>query len=382
QNESSERVAPRLERRRKKVSRTGILEQAEKLMSDMSGSKAVLEIEFEDEVGTGLGPTLEFYTLVSLELRQPERGLWRETSGASGGLFPKPLPHGAKGSNVNQLRSKFRFLGRLFGRSLMDQRLLDIPLARPFYKWLLGREGEMEVADLIDIDPLLGQTFVKLLDLAKDAQANAAEVESLYLDFTLPGKEGIELMKGGKNISVAASNLEQYLELVLHWTLVEGPRPLMESFREGFEEAIPLHSLTVFYPHEMDGLFCGNTRWEKWDTCMLMESCRPDHGYTHDSRAIRWFFEILSSYEEEEQRTFLQFLTGTPRLPVGGFRSLNPPLRIVRKTVSTGECPDAFLPSVMTCVNYLKLPDYSSLEIMREKLRIAATDGSGTFHLS
>ena len=55
-----------------------------------------------------------------------------------------------------------------------------------------------------------------------------------------------------------------------------------------------------------------------------------------------------------------------------GFRSLNPPLTIVRKTFESTENPDDFLPSVMTCVNYLKLPDYSSLEIMREKLLMAA----------
>lgn len=65
-----------------------------------------------------------------------------------------------------------------------------------------------------------------------------------------------------------------------------------------------------------------------------------------------------------------------------GFRSLSPPLTIVRKAFEANECPDEFLPSVMTCVNYLKLPDYSSLEIMRQKLAIAAKEGQLSFHLS
>lgn len=65
-----------------------------------------------------------------------------------------------------------------------------------------------------------------------------------------------------------------------------------------------------------------------------------------------------------------------------GFRSLNPPLTIVRKTFESTENPDDFLPSVMTCVNYLKLPDYSSIETMREKLLIAAREGQQSFHLS
>ncbi len=44
--------------------------------------------------------------------------------------------------------------------------------------------------------------------------------------------------------------------------------------------------------------------------------------------------------------------------------------------------PDDYLPSVMTCVNYLKLPDYSSVDIMREKLRVASKEGQYCFHLS
>jgi len=36
------------------------------------------------------------------------------------------------------------------------------------------------------------------------------------------------------------------------------------------------------------------------------------------SRAVKFLVEILSKYEAEEQRLFLQFITGSPKLPVGG----------------------------------------------------------------
>ena len=65
-----------------------------------------------------------------------------------------------------------------------------------------------------------------------------------------------------------------------------------------------------------------------------------------------------------------------------GFKSLSPPLTIVRKTLETNENPDDFLPSVMTCVNYLKLPDYSNQDIMRRKLAVAVREGQHSFHLS
>jgi E3 ubiquitin-protein ligase TRIP12 len=43
---------------------------------------------------------------------------------------------------------------------------------------------------------------------------------------------------------------------------------------------------------------------------------------------------------------------------------------------------DDYLPSVMTCVNYLKMPDYSTVEVLREKLGTAIQEGQGAFHLS
>lgn len=38
-----------------------------------------MEIQYENEVGTGLGPTLEFYALVSTELQRSDLGLWNDS---------------------------------------------------------------------------------------------------------------------------------------------------------------------------------------------------------------------------------------------------------------------------------------------------------------
>lgn len=59
-------------------------------------------------------------------------------------------------------------------------------------------------------------------------------------------------------------------------------------------------------------------REQRWDARMLAECIRPDHGFTAESRAIRMLVDILASYTREEQRLFLQFVTGSPRLPTGG----------------------------------------------------------------
>ena len=70
---------------------------------------------------------------------------------------------------------------------------------------------------------------------------------------------------------------------------------------------------------------------------MLSDSCKPDHGYTLESESINNLFSIMSGYDQDEQRAFLQFVTGCPRLPIGSFKSLTPPLTIVKKTFDTPE---------------------------------------------
>ncbi|XP_018423863.1 PREDICTED: E3 ubiquitin-protein ligase TRIP12 isoform X3 [Nanorana parkeri] len=412
------RVAPRLDRKKRTVNRDELLKQAESVMQDLGSSRAMLEIQYENEVGTGLGPTLEFYALVSQELQRTDLGLWRgeevTLSNPKGsqegtkyihnlqGLFALPFGRTAKPAHIAKVKMKFRFLGKLMAKAIMDFRLVDIPLGLPFYKWMLRQELSLASYDLSHVDPVVAKSVYHLEEIVRQKKRleldksqtkeslqfalenlnmNGCSVEDLGLDFTLPGFPNIELKKGGKDIPVTIHNLDEYVRLVIYWALNEGVSRQFDSFRDGFESVFPLNHLQYFYPEELDQLLCGS-KSDPWDVKTLMECCRPDHGYTHDSRAVKFLFEILSSFDKEQQRLFLQFVTGSPRLPVGGFRALNPPLTIVRKTFESTENPDDFLPSVMTCVNYLKLPDYSSIDIMREKLLIAAREGQQSFHLS
>jgi E3 ubiquitin-protein ligase TRIP12 len=58
-------LLPRIERRKRTVSRKNLLTQTQTIMDEYAHCRQFLEIQYQDEVGTGLGPTLEFYSLVS-----------------------------------------------------------------------------------------------------------------------------------------------------------------------------------------------------------------------------------------------------------------------------------------------------------------------------
>ena len=73
---------------------------------------------------------------------------------------------------------------------------------------------------------------------------------------------------------------------------------------------------------------------------------------------------------------FVGWLTGTRRLPMGGFKSLEPAPTVNKKT--GGSSNSIPFPSVMTCTNYIKLPEYESYEIMKKKFDEAIRERS--FH--
>lgn len=100
------------------------------------------------------------------------------------------------------------------------------------------------------------------------------------------------------------------------------------------------------------------------------------------SKAVQNLLEVMSQFTLDERRAFLQFVTGSPNLPIGGFKALLPTFTIVHKPSEPPYSPNDYLPSVMTCVNYFKMPDYSSKEVLLERVTKAVREGSGAFLLS
>lgn len=64
-------------------------------------------------------------------------------------------------------------------------------------------------------------------------QVRGATVSDLTLDFTLPGFD-LELKDGGRDIAVDIHNVEEYIDLVLDWTLRRGVQAQINEFKKGF----------------------------------------------------------------------------------------------------------------------------------------------------
>lgn len=49
-----------------------------------------------------------------------------------------------------------------------------------------------------------------------------------------------------------------------------------------------------------------------------MDSIKADHGYNLDSKSVRNLLQTMSEFDMQQRRDFLQFITGSPKLPIGG----------------------------------------------------------------
>jgi E3 ubiquitin-protein ligase TRIP12 len=167
---------------------------------------------------------------------------------------------------------------------------------------------------------------------------------------------------------------------VLRLALRDGIRLQTEAFRRGFSLTLPFSRLRCFTVAELEAMLSGQD--EEWDSATVLEQIKADHGYTIDSPAVTMLAEIMSEMSGAEQRLFLRFISGAPRLPIGGLEALKPKLTVVRKSPDSGKSADEYLPSASTCTNYLKLPSYSSKQVMKQRLFYSMNEGQGSFHLS
>ncbi|KAK2734632.1 Ubiquitin fusion degradation protein 4 [Myotisia sp. PD_48] len=407
-----ERTFPgRLQRQKVRISRTRILDSAMKVLELYGSSPSVLEIEYFEEVGTGLGPTLEFYSIVSKEFSKKKLKLWRDSDtndareyvNNKNGLFPSPMSREQASQDAGKRALQhYKALGRFVARSMLDSRIIDIGFNPAFFR--IGGQYSKEtpsIQTVKTVDPDLASSLMLLKKFAdkittieaddslfaeqleqaiEQCTIDGATLEDLGLDFTLPGYPHIQLVPNGSNVSVNTGNLNSYIEKVIDMTVGSGVQAQLEAFSSGFSQVFPYSALKSFTPHELVMLF-GQVD-EDWSIETLMDSIKADHGFNMDSRSVRNLLEAMSQFTVQQRRDFLQFVTGSPKLPIGGFKGLIPMFTVVCRPSEPPYISDDYLPSVMTCVNYLKLPDYSSAEVLFDKLGVAMREGQGAFHLS
>ncbi|XP_038609525.1 NEDD4-like E3 ubiquitin-protein ligase WWP2 [Tachyglossus aculeatus] len=262
----------------------------------------------------------------------------------------------------------FRFIGRFIAMALYHGKFIDTGFTLPFYKRMLNKRPTLK--DLESIDPEFYNSIVWI----KENNLEECGLELYFIqDMEILGKVTThELKEGGESIRVTEENKEEYIMLLTDWRFTRGVEEQTKAFLDGFNEVAPLEWLRYFDEKELELMLCG---MQEIDMNDWQKNTIYRH-YTKNSKQIQWFWQVIKEMDNEKRIRLLQFVTGTCRLPVGGFAELigsNGPQKFCIDKVGK----ETWLPRSHTCFNRLDLPPYKSYEQLKEKLLYAIEETEG-----
>ncbi|PNF39754.1 E3 ubiquitin-protein ligase Su(dx) [Cryptotermes secundus] len=323
-----------------------------------------LYIIFRGEEGLDYGGvSREWFFLLSHEVLNPMYCLFEYANKNNYSLQINPASY----VNPDHLLY-FKFIGRFIAMALYHGRFIYSGFTMPFYKRMLNKKLTMK--DIESIDP----EFYNSLVWIKDNNIDECGLELYFsVDFEILGQViHHELKEGGDKIRVAEENKEEYMRLMTEWRMTRGIEDQTKAFLDGFNEVVPLEWLKYFDERELELMLCG---MQEIDVDDWQRNSIYRH-YTRNSKQVTWFWQFVRSMDSEKRARLLQFVTGTCRVPVGGFAELmgsNGPQRFCIEKVGK----DTWLPRSHTCFNRLDLPPYKSYDQMVEKLNYAIEETEG-----
>ncbi|CDR07804.1 unnamed protein product, partial [Oncorhynchus mykiss] len=106
--------------------------------------------------------------------------------------------------------------------------------------------------------------------------------------------------------------------LYVNWRFLHGIEAQFLALQKGFNEVIPQHLLKSFDEKELELIVCGLGKIDiaDWKSNTRLKHC------TTDSNVVKWFWKAVESYDEERRARLLQFVTGSSRVPLQGFKAL------------------------------------------------------------
>ncbi|XP_017842160.1 E3 ubiquitin-protein ligase Nedd-4 isoform X2 [Drosophila busckii] len=351
-----------------RIRRTSILEDSYRIISSVTKTdllKTKLWVEFEGETGLDYGGLArEWFYLLSKEMFNPYYGLFEYSAMDN---YTLQINNGSGLCNEEHL-SYFKFIGRIAGMAVYHGKLLDAFFIRPFYKMMLQKPIDLKDMESVDTE------YYNSLMWIKENDPRTLELTFCLDEDVFGQKSQHELKSGGANIEVTNENKDEYIKLVIEWRFVARVKDQMMAFLDGFGSIIPLNLIKIFDEHELELLMCGiqNIDVRDWRENTLYKG---DYHMNHI--IIQWFWRAVLSFSNEMRSRLLQFVTGTSRVPMNGFKELygsnGPQMFTIEKWGSPNNYPRAH-----TCFNRLDLPPYEGYLQLKDKL-IKAIEGSQGF---
>ncbi|KAI1666656.1 E3 ubiquitin-protein ligase HUWE1 [Pyrenophora tritici-repentis] len=325
-----------------------------------------LSIRFHGEEGVDAGGvTREWFQSISRQMFNADYALFVPVASDRTTFHPNRL------SSINPEHLMFfKFIGRIIGKALYEGRVLDCHFSRAVYKQIMGKQVSLKDMETLDLE------YYKSLEWMIHNEITDIITETFSVEVEAFGEmQTVDLIENGRNIPVTEDNKHEYVRLITEHRLTGAVHEQLENFLKGFHDIVPAELVSIFSEQELELLISGlpDINVDDW------KNNTEYHNYTAASPQIQWFWRAVRTFEKEEQAKLLQFVTGTSKVPLNGFKELEGMNGFSKFNIHRDYGSKDRLPSSHTCFNQLDLPEYETYEDLRKALYTAMTAGGEYF---
>ena len=317
-----------------------------------------IKVKFKgEEEGDAGGIMREWLTSLFKEFQKPENKLFIKADTSDFSL---------KICNDKKFDKKkfkiFDFIGKIFVLTLLNDLTINTCFNIYLYKIILDEPVEIE--DLVFIDTSIYHSIQKLQKLE--------DFSNLELYFAENEKDekgnvnNINLILDGANIHVTKDNVEYYFQKKIEY-IMNKDRPYVNHIKKSLFSYIPENLIKIFTANELELILNGTPFIDVSD---WIENTYYE-GYSATDQIIINFWEIVRDLPQDKLSRLLQFSTGSTRVPVGGFKSLQSnrgklaPFSIYKVEYEKGK--KNYI-KARTCFNRINLPNFPDEETLLEAI--------------
>ena len=347
------------------ISRENVLENSMVQLEILNLFKEMKIIFTGEESSDAGGLIREWLTILFKEIMDPKTGLFERSDTDEVSYIIKQNI-----TNTKEYLDKYYFIGKVLAKALLENLTVNCCFNKVIYQLILGEK--IEFKDLIFIDRPLYNSLKNLISMKEECGENIALCE-IYFSYQYKDEKGNmcfqDLIENGNDILVTQDNFELYLEKRIEYftkSQIIGVKEIIRGINTIFDVSL----LKIFTSDQL-GLLINGTPFIDVDDWRLNTQYKNYNDYDN---VIINFWDIISNLSQEDLSNFLLFCTGSSRVPIGGFKSLESnrgqisKFEIVKIEYKSGA--KNFL-RVHTCFNRLDLPDYPDKDSLNNAVRFA-----------
>ena len=266
---------------------------------------------------------------------------------------------------------KYNFIGKVLAKALLENLTVNCCFNKVIYQLILGEK--IEFKDLIFIDKQLYNSINNLLKMKEEDEGDNIAFCEIYFFCQYKDDKGNlcyhDLIENGNDILVTKDNLNLYIQKRIEY-IKKSQLIGVNEIIKGINSIFDVNYLKIFSSDQLSLLING-TPFIDVDDWRLNTQYKNYNDYDN---VIINFWEIISNLSQEDLSNFLLFCTGSSRVPIGGFKSLESNRGQISKfeivKIEYRKGAKNFL-RVHTCFNRLDLPEYPDKYSLNQAIKFA-----------